>query len=56
VVLAQKTSAHTALGAQLYLWARAAYLPIYISGIPYLRTAVWVIAIWGLLLVLEALI
>jgi uncharacterized MAPEG superfamily protein len=55
VVAANKTSAHTALGAELYFWARVAYLPIYIIGIPYLRTLVYAVSIWGLLQVLEAL-
>lgn len=52
VVLAHANTAHTALGAELYFWARLAYLPIYIVGIPYLRTAVWVVSLWGLLQVL----
>jgi uncharacterized MAPEG superfamily protein len=55
VVIAQKNTAHTALGAQVYLWARAAYLPIYVIGIPYVRSAVWIAALWGLLQVLEGL-
>ncbi len=55
VVAANKTTAHTALGAELYFWARVAYLPIYIIGIPYLRTLVYAVSIWGLLQVLEAL-
>ena len=44
---------HTALGAELYFWARAAYLPIYIAGVPYIRTLVWAVSLWGLLQVLE---
>jgi uncharacterized MAPEG superfamily protein len=55
VVLAKENTAHTALGAQLYFWARAAYLPIYLIGIPYLRTLVWAVSLWGLLQVLEGL-
>jgi uncharacterized MAPEG superfamily protein len=55
VVLAKENTAHTALGAQLYFWARAAYLPIYLIGIPYLRTLVWALSLWGLLQVLEGL-
>jgi len=55
VVLAGKTGEHTLLGAQLYLGARVAYLPIYIVGIPYLRTLVYGVSIWGLLQLLEAL-
>jgi uncharacterized MAPEG superfamily protein len=55
VVLTKTNTPHTAMGATLYFWARAAYLPIYIIGIPYLRTLVWVVSFWGLLQVLEAL-
>jgi uncharacterized MAPEG superfamily protein len=55
VVLAKENSPHTALGSQLYFWARAAYLPIYLIGIPYLRTLVWAVSLWGLLQVLEGL-
>lgn len=56
VVLAHRQSDHTALGAQIYFWARLAYLPIYIVGIPYLRTAVWAFGFWGMLQVIEALL
>ena len=38
-----------------YFWARLVYLPIYLAGIPYLRTAVWAVSLWGMLQVLEAL-
>jgi uncharacterized MAPEG superfamily protein len=55
VVLAKENTPHTALGAQLYFWARAAYLPIYLIGIPYLRTLVWTVSLWGLLQVLWGL-
>jgi uncharacterized MAPEG superfamily protein len=55
VVLTQKTSAHTALGAQLYFWARVAYVPAYAMGIPYLRTLIWAAATTGLVMVLLAL-
>jgi uncharacterized MAPEG superfamily protein len=55
VVMAKENTAHTALGAQLYFWARAAYLPIYLIGIPYVRTLVWAVSLWGLLQVLEGL-
>ena len=56
VVLAHANTPHTALGAELYFWARVAYLPIYVIGIPYLRTAVWVVSLWGLLQVLGGLL
>ena len=55
VVLAKQNSAHTALGTQIYFWARVAYLPIYIVGIPYVLTLVWAISFWGILQVLEGL-
>ncbi|WP_411834368.1 MAPEG family protein [Pseudoxanthomonas mexicana] len=49
VVVAGRADAHTALGAQIYFWARLAYLPIYAIGIPYLRSLVWAISAWGLI-------
>ncbi len=55
VVVTQRTSADTALGAQVYFWARLAYLPIYAAGIPYLRSLVWAVSLWGLLQLLWAL-
>ena len=55
VVLTKTNTPHTALGAELYFWGRLAYLPIYIVGIPYIRTLVWVVSVWGLLQVLEGL-
>jgi uncharacterized MAPEG superfamily protein len=55
VVAAKQNTNHTALGAEIYFWARLAYLPIYVVGIPYLRTLVWVVSFWGLLQVAEAL-
>ena len=55
VLLTQRNSAHTALGAQLYFWGRVAYLPLYIIGIPYVRTLAWAVAFFGLLTVLAAL-
>lgn len=56
VVLAHKSGASSALGAQIYFWARLVYLPIYVVGIPYLRTLVWAASLWGLLQLLEALL
>ena len=55
VALTHRTSGHTALGAQVYFWARVAYWPVYAAGIPYLRTLIWIAAFWGFLQVLEAL-
>ncbi len=55
VELAHRNSNITAMGVQIYFWARVAYLPVYAVGIPYLRTAVWAVGFWGLLQVLEGL-
>ena len=55
VVLAHTNTPHTVLGAKIYLWARLLYLPIYLIGIPYLRTLVWAVSLWGLLQVLYGL-
>ena len=46
-----KTNATTLLGAQLFLWARLAYAVIYLAGIPYLRTAAWLVSVIGLVLI-----
>lgn len=47
---------HTAvLGAHLYFWARVLYLPIYLVGIPGLRSLVWMVGTVGLLMVVSVL-
>ncbi|MDN5924594.1 MAG: MAPEG family protein, partial [Xanthomonadales bacterium] len=56
VVLAGKHDTQTVLAAQIYFWARLAYLPVYIVGIPYLRTLIWAASLWGILQMLEALL
>jgi len=55
VVALGRTNAHTALGAQLYLWGRVAYVPLYASGLPWLRTVAWAVALAGIVLILSAL-
>jgi len=35
-------------GAVLFFWARVAYVPIYLIGIPYLRTIAWLVGTIGL--------
>jgi uncharacterized MAPEG superfamily protein len=47
---------HTAMGTELYFWARLVYLPVYLIGIPYLRTLIWGVSIWGLVMLLTALL
>lgn len=55
VVLAQRTNSTSALGAQLFFWARVVYWPIYIMGIPYVRTLVWTVSVVGIVMVLICL-
>ena len=38
----------TALGAVLFFWGRVAHAIIYIAGIPYLRTAAFVVSLIGM--------
>ncbi|MCH6484834.1 MAPEG family protein [Pseudoxanthomonas sp. LH2527] len=56
VVVLERGDATTALGAQCYFWARLAYVPVYAAGIPYLRTLIWGVSLWGLLQLLWALL
>jgi len=44
-----------ALGAEVFIWARLVYLPVYILGIPYLRTVVWGVGLAGLVMMLLAM-
>jgi uncharacterized MAPEG superfamily protein len=44
------------LGAQLYFWARLAYLPIYVIGIPVIRSLVWAVAMVGVVMIVMAII
>ncbi|MEA1082794.1 MAPEG family protein [Sphingomonas sp. M6A6_1c] len=41
-----------AAGAILWLVARLVYIPLYLLGIPYVRSLAWVAAMFGLLLML----
>jgi uncharacterized MAPEG superfamily protein len=54
--LAGKTNAVTALGAQLFFWGRLAYAPVYVIGIPWLRTGLWAISFVGMLRILSQLL
>mgnify|MGYP001600901728 CR=1 FL=1 len=53
--VAGKTNATTALGAQVFFWARLVYAGVYIAGVPWLRTGVWGVSMVGLLMILVQL-
>ena len=46
-----KLNATTALGAELFFYARVAYALVYIAGIPVIRTLVWTISVVGLVMI-----
>ncbi len=45
-------SSNSALGAQIFFWARVAYVPAYAAGIPFLRTLLWSASVVGIVMVL----
>jgi uncharacterized MAPEG superfamily protein len=49
--VAGKANAMTALGANLFFWARLVYAPVYLIGIPWVRTGVWGFSVVGLVLI-----
>ena len=44
-------NAMTLLGAQLFFWGRVGHAVLYIAGIPWARTAAWVVSVVGLILI-----
>ena len=56
VVVAERTSAWTAIGGWVWLGARIVYLPLYGFGIPVVRSLVFLISLVGLLMVLWPLL
>ena len=51
VSLSDLSSQLTVIGAGLYLAGRALYAPLYLMGVPYLRSAAWAVAVTGTLLI-----
>ena len=48
--------AEVMLGAQIAFWARIAYVPIYIAGIKYLRSLVWIVGVVGYGMIVSAML
>jgi uncharacterized MAPEG superfamily protein len=46
----------TVLGAQLWFWGRVAYVPLYALGVRMVRSLVWIVSFFGLMLLIGALI
>lgn len=56
VVVAGKSSDVTTIAAWTWLGARVVYLPLYWAGIPKLRSVVWMVGLFALLVVLWTLL
>jgi uncharacterized MAPEG superfamily protein len=54
--LAGRTNAVTAFGAAIFFWARILHAALYIAGVPWARTGVWVVSVVGLFLIFWQLI
>jgi uncharacterized MAPEG superfamily protein len=59
VLIAHLVGRHTpltALGAQLYFWARLVYVPLYALGVSYVRSLAFLVSLAGLLMILLPLL
>ena len=56
LIVTQRTGGSGAVGATIWILARAIYIPVYLLGIMYARTAIWAISIVGLVMMLSRLI
>jgi uncharacterized MAPEG superfamily protein len=54
VHFAGKASAQATLGANIFFWSRLAFWPCYLAGIHYLRTAIWMVSLIGMILIAAA--
>jgi uncharacterized MAPEG superfamily protein len=51
-----RADAMTALGSELFFWARLVYVPVYLAGIPWVRTAAWGVSIVGLIMIFSQVV
>lgn len=56
LVVTGRTGGLGLLGAHLWFWARVAYVPLYLAGVPVVRSLVWTVALAGLATMLAALL
>jgi uncharacterized MAPEG superfamily protein len=56
VVVAGRTGGWSELGVWLWLIARIAYIPLYLGGVPYIRSLLWLVSVAGIVLVLAELL
>jgi uncharacterized MAPEG superfamily protein len=48
IEISGRSEAMTQWGAHVYFWSRWVYLPLYVLGVPYLRSLTWSVAAAGL--------
>ena len=56
VVAADRTNDWTALGGWIWFGARVIYLPLYMAGVPVVRTITYVVSMVGLAMVIKPLL
>lgn len=54
--VAGRDGALTLWGAWIYIAARVVYLPLYATGLPYVRSLIWLVSFFGLALILVAIL
>lgn len=50
VYATERSNIWSEIGAQVYFWARLAYVPAYAAGLPWIRTIIWQVATVGIVL------
>jgi uncharacterized MAPEG superfamily protein len=56
VHFAGKAGEQATLGANIFFWSRLAFWPCYLAGIHYLRTAIWLVSLLGMVVIAAAAI
>ena len=56
LTVSSKAGGLGATGAMVWFWARVVYLPVYLAGVPVLRTLVWAVSIVGIVMMLIKLL
>ncbi len=51
-----RANATTALGAQIFFWARLVYAGVYLAGIPWVRTGIWAVSVVGIVMIFSQLL
>ncbi len=54
--VSSKLNGTTLLGAEIFFWARLVYAVIYVAGIPWVRTLVWLVSVIGMLMIFSQLV